>query len=108
MDMKYYRLQDRVRQKQFDVYWRPGKDNLRDYHTNHHPAQHHQDMRPILLHQATILNVLRGCAKLPQPQLRQPTDTQTSQRTLRATQVRCALARAYAVLLQNRPLRHLL
>jgi hypothetical protein len=29
MDMKYYRLQDRVRQKQYDVYWRPGKDNLR-------------------------------------------------------------------------------
>jgi hypothetical protein len=30
MDMKYYWLQDRVRQKQFDVYWRPGKDNLVD------------------------------------------------------------------------------
>jgi hypothetical protein len=30
MDMKYYWLQDRVRQKQFDVYWRPGKDNLAD------------------------------------------------------------------------------
>jgi hypothetical protein len=25
MDMKYYWLQDRVRQKQFDFYWRPGK-----------------------------------------------------------------------------------
>jgi hypothetical protein len=46
-------------------------------------------------------------AKLPQPKLRQPTDTQTSQRTLRATQVRCALALAYTVLLQNRLLRHL-
>jgi hypothetical protein len=67
MDMKYYWLQDRVCQKQFDVYWRPGKDNLADYHTKHHPAQHHQDMRPILLHQANSLNVLRGCAKLPQP-----------------------------------------
>jgi hypothetical protein len=33
MDMKYYWLQDRVRQKKFDVYWRPGKDNLGDYHT---------------------------------------------------------------------------
>jgi hypothetical protein len=99
MDMKYYWLQDRVRPKQFDVYWRPGKDNLPDYHTKHHPAQHHEDMRPILLHQANNLTVLRGCAKLPQPKLRQPTDTQTSQRTLRATQVRCALARAYAVLL---------
>jgi hypothetical protein len=108
MDMKYYWLQDRVRQKQFDVYWRPGKDDLGDYHTKHHPAQHHQDMCPILLHQANSLNVQRGCVKLPQPQLHHPTDTQTSQCTLRATQVRCALACAYAVLLQNRPLRHLL
>jgi hypothetical protein len=46
MDMKDYWLQDRVRQKQFDVYWRPGKDNLGDYHTKHHPSQHHQDMCP--------------------------------------------------------------
>jgi hypothetical protein len=67
MDMKYYWLKDRVCQKQFDVYWRPGKDNLGDYNTKHHPAQHHQDMNPILLHQAIILNVLRGCAKLPYP-----------------------------------------
>jgi hypothetical protein len=36
-----------------------------------------------------------------------PTDTQTSQRTLRATQVIYALARAYTVILQNRLLRHL-
>jgi hypothetical protein len=118
MDMKYYWLQDRVRQKQIDAYWRPGKDN---------PAQHHQDMCPILLHQANSLNVLRGCAKLQQLKLRQPTDAQiiqcaklqqpelrhstdvqTSQRTLGATQVRCALARAYAKLLQNRQLRRLL
>jgi hypothetical protein len=45
-------------------------------------------------------------AKLPQPKLRQPTDTHTSQRTLRATQVRCALARAYTELLHNMPLQH--
>jgi hypothetical protein len=45
--------------------------------------------------------------KLPHPKLRQPIDTQTSQRTLRATQVRCAMARVYAVTLQNRSLRHL-
>jgi hypothetical protein len=44
------------------------------------------------------------CAKLPQPKLRQSTDVQRSQRTLRATQVRCALVRAYAKLLQNRTL----
>jgi hypothetical protein len=127
MDMKYYWLQDRVRQKQFNVYWRPGKDNLGDYHTKHHPAQHHQDMRPILLHQANSLNVLRGCAKLPQPKLRQPTEAHTSQcaklpqpklrqstdvhisqHTLRANHVRCALVHAYVELLQNTPLMRLL
>jgi hypothetical protein len=107
MDMKYYWLQDRVRQKQYDVYRRPGKDNLEDYHTKYHSAQHHQDMRPIMLDQDNSLNVLRGCVKLPQPHLRKPTDTHTFLRTLRATQVKCALARAYTVILQNRPLRNL-
>jgi hypothetical protein len=28
MDMRYHWLTDRVRQKQFDVYWRPGHENL--------------------------------------------------------------------------------
>jgi hypothetical protein len=36
MDMRYHWLIDRVRQKQFDVYWRPGRENLGDYHTKHH------------------------------------------------------------------------
>jgi hypothetical protein len=98
MDMKYYWLQDRVPKKQFDVYWLPGKDNLGDYHIKHHTAQHHQDMH----HKCSA-----GCVKLPQPKLRKFTDTQTSQRTLRSTQVRCALARAYTVILQNRPFWHL-
>jgi hypothetical protein len=75
MDMKYYWLQDRVGQKQFDVYWCPGKENLGDYHTRHHPAQHHQGMRNILIHQAYSLNILRECVKLSHPQLRQTTDT---------------------------------
>jgi hypothetical protein len=36
MDMQYHWLTDIVRQKQFDVYWRPGRENLADYHTKHH------------------------------------------------------------------------
>jgi hypothetical protein len=32
MDMRYHGLIDRVLQKQFDVYWRPGRENLGDYH----------------------------------------------------------------------------
>jgi hypothetical protein len=58
MDMKYYWLQDRFRQKKFNVYWCPGKDNLGDYHTKHHSAQHQQAMRPLMLHKAKSLNVL--------------------------------------------------
>jgi hypothetical protein len=73
MDMSYHWLIDRVRQKQFDVYCRPGCENLEDYHIKHHSAQHHTDMRGLILHQANSLQVLRGCVKLlplPQPHLR--------------------------------------
>jgi hypothetical protein len=70
MDMLYHWLTDRVCQKQFDVYWRPGRENLGDYHIKHHSAQHHKDMRHLTLHEANSLQVLRGCVKLltlPQP-----------------------------------------
>jgi hypothetical protein len=58
MDMKYHWLTDRVRQKQFDIYWRPGRENLGDFHTKHHSAQHHKDMRGFILHQANSPQVL--------------------------------------------------
>jgi hypothetical protein len=97
MAMRYHYLTDRVRQKQFAVYWRPGRENLADYHTKHHSAQHHKDMRHLILHEANSLQVLRGCDKLlplPQP----PVRARTAQR---ATQLRCVLARVYAVSIQN-------
>jgi hypothetical protein len=77
MDMRYHWLTDRVRQKQFDVYWRPGCEKLGDYHTQNHSAQHHKDMRGLILHEANSLQVLRGCVKLlplPQPPVRARTD----------------------------------
>jgi hypothetical protein len=49
MDMRYHWLTDRVSEKQFDIYWRPGRQNLADYHTKHHSAQHHKDMRHLIL-----------------------------------------------------------
>jgi hypothetical protein len=88
MDMRYHWPTNRVRQKQFDVYWRPGCENLDDYHTKHHSAQHHKDMRGFILHQANSLQVLRGCVKLlplPQPPLRARTDTRTKPSAQRAT-----------------------
>jgi hypothetical protein len=60
MDMRYHWLTDRVSQKQFNVYCRPGRENLADYHTKHHSAQHHKDMRHLILHEANSLQVLRG------------------------------------------------
>jgi hypothetical protein len=98
MDMRYHWLTDRVRQKQFDVYWRPGRENLGDYHTKHHSAQHHKDMRGFILHQANSLQVLRGCVKLlplplPQPSVRARTNARTNPSAQRATQLRSVLAR---------------
>jgi hypothetical protein len=104
MDMRYHWLTDRVRQKQFDVYWRPGRENLGDYHTKHHSAQHHKDMRGLILHQANSLQVLQGFVKLrplPQTQLRARTYAQTNISAQRATQLRSVLARVYSVSRQN-------
>ena len=45
MDMRYYWVRDRVRQGQFEVKWHPGKTNLADYPTKHHPPTHHRQIR---------------------------------------------------------------
>jgi hypothetical protein len=64
MDMRYHWLTNRVPQKQFDVYWRPGRANLADYHAKHRSAQHHKNMHHLILHESNSLQVLRGCVKL--------------------------------------------
>jgi hypothetical protein len=104
MDMRYHWLTDRVLQKQFDVYWRPGRKNIGDYHTKHHSAHHQKDMRGFILHQANSLQVLRGCVKLlplPQPHLRTRTYEQTYPSTQRATHLKSVLARVYSVSIHN-------
>jgi hypothetical protein len=104
MDMRYHWLTDRVRQQQFYVYWRPGLENLGDYHTKHHSAQHHKDMRGLILHQANSLQVLRGFVKLLpllQPQLCTHMDAQTNPSAQRVTQLRSVLARVNSVSRQN-------
>jgi hypothetical protein len=98
MDMRYYWLTDRVCETQFYVYWRPGHENLGDYHTKHHSAQHHNDMRGLILHQANSLQVLRGCLK---PHSRTCTYAETYPSTQRATQLRSCLARVFSVSRQN-------
>jgi hypothetical protein len=82
MDMSYHWLTDKFRKKLFDVYWQPGREKFGDYHTKHHSEQHHKDMRILILHQANILQVLRGCIKLisiPQPHLQTCTYAHTYQ-----------------------------
>jgi hypothetical protein len=104
MDMRYHWLTDAFRQKQFDVNWSPGSENLGDYHTKHHSAQHHKDMRGLILHQANSLQVLRGFVKLlplPQPSLHTRTYVSTYPSAQRATQLRSVLARVYSVSRQN-------
>jgi hypothetical protein len=104
MDMQYHWRTDRVRQKQFNVYWRPGRENLGDYHTKHHSPQHHKDMHRLILHQANSLQVLRGCVRLlplPQPPLRAHMEARKNPSAQRATQLRSVLARVYAVARQN-------
>jgi hypothetical protein len=60
MDMRYYWVRDRVAQKQFHVYWRPGHTNLADYFTKHHsPAVHRQSRPNYLINHIGL--VLRGC-----------------------------------------------
>jgi hypothetical protein len=103
MDMRYHWITNRVCQKQFDVYWRRC-ENLGDYHTKHHSAQHHKDMRGFILHQVNSLQVMRGCVKLlplPHPPVRARTDARTNPSAQRATQIRSVLARVYAVSRQN-------
>jgi len=44
-DMRYYWMKDRIKQKQFNLTWRPGTDNMADYFSKHHPPWYHKKMR---------------------------------------------------------------
>lgn len=54
MDMRFYWVRDRVKQKLILVYWRKGSTNRADYFTKNHPASHHKAMRPVYLHEASF------------------------------------------------------
>jgi hypothetical protein len=71
IDMRFYWVRDRSEQNQFKIYWAPGKVNLADYQTKHHPGHHHQTMIPYFLHEPkTPINqsFLGGCVD-PSPSL---------------------------------------
>jgi hypothetical protein len=62
MDVWFYWVQDRVAQKQFNVYWRPGATNLADYFMKHDSPSHHRRERSTYLNCLNHLSsVLPGC-----------------------------------------------
>jgi hypothetical protein len=50
MDMRFYWVRDRIKQKQYSVYREPGGENLAHYFTKHHSPTHHKDMRCQYVH----------------------------------------------------------
>jgi hypothetical protein len=94
IDMRFYWVRDCVKQGHFTVFWAPGKTNLADYFTKHHPPKHHQQFRPIYLHQeestntipTTSLSILQGCVKPTNSTPKQSlTHSTTSQNITRAS-----------------------
>ena len=63
MDMRFYRINDRIKQGQFRVFWRPVPENLRGYHSKHHPPDHHIAVRCKYLHVPKLI-FLQGCVNL--------------------------------------------
>ena len=45
MDMRFHCFRDQEVQGQFKFLWKPGKTNLIDYFTKHHPLAHHINVR---------------------------------------------------------------
>ena len=64
-DMRWWWLQDRVKQKEFKIWWDKGVNNLADYHTKHFPPSHHQKVRPTYIlkgnNLSTDIAYMRGC-----------------------------------------------
>jgi len=46
IDMRFHWIRDRIQQKQFHVFWKPGHTNMADYFSKHHAPGHHRAMRP--------------------------------------------------------------
>jgi hypothetical protein len=59
MDMRFHWLRDRENRNQFKIFWRPGKTNLADYWTKHHPTKHHISIQGQYLTPLIVVEVLR-------------------------------------------------
>ena len=66
MDMRFHWIQDRILQELFNVFWKPGPNNLGDYHSKHHPTPQHIQVRHTNLHEPhSSQNTLQGCVNTP-------------------------------------------
>ena len=69
IDVRFYWVQDHVRQGQFLIYWQPGSTNLVNYHTKHHSPALHRLICTTYLHPTNQLAnhdisiLLWGCVK---------------------------------------------
>jgi hypothetical protein len=58
MEMRFFWVCDKVAQDAYDVKWNPGKENLADYQSKHHPGAHHTAVCPWYLHEVNSPLVL--------------------------------------------------
>ena len=81
-DMRYHWLEDRIKLKQLQLIWKPGKCNRADYYTKRHPPAYHKLMRPkYLVNHSTTPSSPARVYYFPHPSVRIPTQM-TSQRTV--------------------------
>jgi hypothetical protein len=59
MDIKFHWLRNQECQRQFCIYWQPGKLNYAKYWTKYHPELHHCNMQKEFLTPHIVLEMLR-------------------------------------------------
>ena len=63
MDMRFYWVNDIIHQGHYNVFWKPGENNLAYYFTKHPAPHHHFRMLPVYLNckDNGINDGFRGC-----------------------------------------------
>jgi hypothetical protein len=85
IDMQFYWVHDRVKQGHFKVFWAPGKTNLADYFTKHHPPRHHQRIKSTYIHQSKSKTTLPNLAHSIQQGCVHPANSTPSQSPTNST-----------------------
>ena len=61
--MRFCWINNRIKQGQFRVFWRPGSENLGNYHSKNHPPEHHIAVCSKYILVPNLLS-LQGCVNL--------------------------------------------